>query len=591
MGMDAIKEGTGKAGSPRFIDFSEVLEKKLIRTVFQPIVSLRDGMVLGYEALSRGPQNSVMHSPSALFEAAEKENKLWELEYLCRIRAIESVHAMNRSLKLFLNVNPRIIHDKKFKQGFTREYLDQYQMSPEDIIFEITEKGLVNNTSEFIQTVNHYKAQFYKIAIDDAGAGYSGLNLISDIHPHYIKLDMKLIRDIHKDSTKQALLKGFLEFANVTNTHLVAEGIETQEELQKLIDIGIHYGQGYFLKKPDTIPLEPSTDVIRLIREANAKKNQIMERTASGLYIGNISTNQRTISKNILILQVYDMMEQDRSISALIVTEDSKVVGMITRSDLYRNLSGHYGFTLYSKKPVERIMDKNFLTVDYRESIEMVSKKAMNRDFEKLYDVITVTREGHYYGIVTVKDLLEKTLQVEVNNAKHINPLSELPGNILIENKLEECVRSPEGKSVLYFDLDNFKAYNDVYGFENGDRLIKGFSSLLKKMIVGDGSFIGHVGGDDFVAVVSTEDAEMLCCKIIEAFEQDKCKYYNTNDLDKGYITTKNRHGIEEDFPLLSLSIGGVSANRYDTIYRMTQNIALIKRICKQKPGSNYILE
>ena len=106
-----------------------------------------------------------------------------------------------------------------------------------------------------------------------------------------------------------------------------------------------------------------------------------------------------------------------------------------------------------------------------------------------------------------------------------------------------------------------------------------------------DSDFIGHIGGDDFVAVVSQEDAEQLCCCIIEEFEQLKCDYYNKNDMDKGYITTKNRHGIEEDFPLLSVSIGGVSASRHDTIYQMSENISLLKRICKQKPGSNYILE
>lgn len=572
-------------------DFLEVLEKRSIRTVFQPIISLRDGSVLGYEALSRGPEDSLMYSPVALFDYAEKENKLWELEYLCRIKAIEAVCALNKRFKLFLNVNPRVIHDKKFKQGFTREYLDQYRISPEDIIFEITEKSIVNNTSEFIRTVDHYKEQFYKIAVDDAGAGYSGLNLISDIHPHYIKLDMKLIRDIHKDPTKQALLKSFLEFANVTNTHLVAGGIETRQELLKLIEIGVHYGQGYFIRKPDSLPSGPDRDIIDLIRDANTKKNQIMERSVSGLYIGNISTNQRTLSRNILTLQVYEMMEDDRSISALIVAEEGKPIGTLTRSELYRNLSGHYGFTLYAKKPVERIMEKDFLVVDYRESIEMVSKKAMNRDYDKLYDLITVTRDGKYYGVVTVKDLLEKTLQIEVNHAKHINPLSELPGNLMIEHKLEECIRYPEGKSILYFDLDNFKAYNDVYGFENGDRFIKGFAGLLKKKIKKDSDFIGHIGGDDFVAVVSQEDAEGLCCCIIEEFEQLKCDYYNKNDLDKGYITTKNRHGIEEDFPLLSVSIGGVSANRHDTIYQMSENISLLKRICKQKPGSNYILE
>jgi CBS domain-containing protein len=130
-------------------------------------------------------------------------------------------------------------------------------------------------------------------------------------------------------------------------------------------------------------------------------------------------------------------MERDRSVSGFCVTEDCYLAGVITRSELYRFLSGQYGYNLYAKKPIEKIMRKEFLRVDHHESIEIVAKKAMSRDIEHLYDFITVTQDGRYFGIVTVKDLLEKSLQVEVNHAKHINPLSELPGNALIERKLK----------------------------------------------------------------------------------------------------------------------------------------------------------
>jgi len=115
-----------------------------------------------------------------------------------------------------------------------------------------------------------------------------------------------------------------------------------------------------------------------------------------------------------------------------------------------------------------------------------------------LYDFITVTNNGKYYGIVTVKELLEKTMEIEVNVAKHMNPLTELPGNVLIEQRLQLCIETPDGYGVLYIDLDNFKPYNDVYGFEKGDQVLTHLADLLRG-IVSPTDFIGHIGGDDFI--------------------------------------------------------------------------------------------
>ena len=570
--------------------FFEVLNNKLIKTVFQPIVSLRDGSIYGYEALSRGPQNTVMENPNILFEYAEKYGKLWDLESLCRITAIETLYKLNAQLRLFLNVNPQIMHDEKFKQGFTKEYLNKYNIDPQNIVFEITEKGSINNVSDFINTVDNYKKQSYKIAIDDVGAGYSGLNMISDIHPHFVKLDMNLIRDIDKDATKQALIKSVSEFASLTNTYLIAEGIETNNELLELIDIGVQYGQGFYLQKPNPSIMPLTDDVNFTIKEANSKKNHLFGKKSSELFISNICSYQKTLNPKILIHQVYELMESDCELCGICITENDYLIGVITRAEFYKHISGRYGYTLYSNKPIEIIMSREYIQVDYHESIQTVAKKAMGRDSNKLYDFIPVTQDGKYYGVVTVKDLLEKTLQIEVNGAKHINPLSELPGNVLIETTLEECINLSCDCNILYFDIDNFKAYKDVYGFENGDRFIKCFAQILKNNVSVERNFIGHIGGDDFIAIIYENNIVESCKNIIKQFAQARINFYNKNDLDKGYITTKNRHGIEEDFPLLSISIAVSSNKKYGTVYELSESMSRLKKICKQKPGNNYII-
>jgi EAL domain-containing protein (putative c-di-GMP-specific phosphodiesterase class I)/GGDEF domain-containing protein len=569
--------------------FFNVLNNDRIKTVFQPIISLRDGSLYGYEALSRGPQNSEMHTPNMLFECAALYGKSWELDSLCRAKAIERACELNVQDRLFINVSPNIMHDTKFKQGFTKEYLNRYAFNPENIIFEITEKEAVNNIADFMNTIQNYKKQNYKIAIDDAGAGYSGLNMISDIHPHFIKLDMNLIRDVDKDITKQLLIKSLSDFASLTNTFLIAEGIETENELLELINIGIHYGQGFFIQRPDSSTKPIDGQVVQIIKDANQKKNHLGDKKLSDIYICNICRTIKTTDADIPIAEIYDTMKEDPVLPGICITEDGYVIGVVTRDDLFKRLSGLYGYSLHFNKPIGSIMNKEFLRVDYHESIEAVANKAMNRDIEKIYDFITVTKEQKYYGIVTVKDLLMKSIQIEVNNAKHLNPLSELPGNFIIEKQLESCINSDIKYYFLYFDIDNFKAYNDVYGFENGDRFIKCLAKILEKNISKD-DFIGHIGGDDFIAIISGNNAEQLCAAIIADVDQSVALFYNQNDINRGYIITKNRHGKEEKFPLLTVSIAGAPSDKFPTIYALSENIAALKAMCKQKQGSNYLL-
>ncbi len=318
-----------------------------------------------------------------LFDYADRYDQLWELELLCRTRALETVCRLQKDFRLFLNVNPNVLHDPEFRKGLTREALEKYSVDPENIIFEITEREAVVNIADFINTVQHYKTQNYKIAIDDAGAGYSGLNMISDIHPHYIKLDMNLIRDIDKDVTRQSLIASMSEFASLTNTCLIAEGIETEGELLKLIDLGISYGQGYYIQRPDASIMPVNRDVLQKIHEANQKKNHLWGNRISDIHIGNISRHQKTIHADITVAQVYEMMKQDCTLPGICITEDNTVIGVITRNELLNRVSGRYGYNLYSNKPVGTIMSREFLCVDDQTTIDSVTKKAMQRERKK----------------------------------------------------------------------------------------------------------------------------------------------------------------------------------------------------------------
>lgn len=560
----------------------DIIETSRIRIVFQPIVSLRDGSVLGYEALSRGPADTPFQNPDTLFGVATDCGKLWELEQLCRTKALESAYQKGIDIKLFLNVNPHVIHDEKFKRGFTKEYLHNFEIDPENIFFEITEKSAVADLDGFKKTIEHYKKQNYKIAIDDAGAGYSGLNMISDIHPHFIKLDMNLIRDIDKDEYKKALVRSLYDFCRIAEVSLIAEGIETEEELNTLIDIGVHYGQGFFIQRPDQAIKPLGSQVLDSIRNRNSKRNHLYNHYLSSIYIGNLCKSNDTVSPSDTSESVYNLFLSNDLLSAVTVVNSGKVVGMVTKTRIDHIMSGQFGYSLHAKRPISMTMNTKPLVTDFETPIDTVSRLAMSRPACSLYDFIIVTQNGLYCGVVTIKDLLEKTMEIEVSNARHQNPLSGLPGNLLIENSLTKCVAVSDPFTVLYVDIDNFKAYNDVYGFENGDGVIRFVAGLLNE-IVPKGDFIGHVGGDDFITILSSYDAEPVCKALMEAFDSGIRDFYSAEDLEKGGVTAKNRKGEEDDFPIMSVSIAGV-LNRnhsFETIYQLSEFASVLKKKCK----------
>lgn len=251
-----------------------ILENGLIITVYQPIVSLTDGQIFGYEALSRIPEDILELKIENLFKLADKMNKSWELETLCRKKALKNAKNIDGQKKLFLNVNPNIIHDVEFRNGFTKSRLEKYGLIFNNIVFEITERSAILNTETFLETISHYKRQNYGIAIDDVGSGFSGLNTINEIKPDIIKLDMNLTRNIDKDEIKQHLCKAMIDFGKNTGIKLIVEGIETEEELKTLINLDVEFGQGYFLGTPQKYFSDTAPEKIKIIEKYQMEKQK-----------------------------------------------------------------------------------------------------------------------------------------------------------------------------------------------------------------------------------------------------------------------------------------------------------------------------
>ena len=178
---------------------------------------------------------------------------------------------------------------------------------------------------------------------------------------------------------------------------------------------------------------------------------------------------------------------------------------------------------------------------------------------------------------------------------RRISPLTGLPGNVQIQAEMKKRLLNKEFYAIFYFDLDNFKAYNDVYGFANGDEIIKftarTITENIHKLESGD-NFVGHIGGDDFVAVLSPTDYAVLCRRIIDDFDTNILQYYNQEDVERGYVEVANRKGIIEQFPLTTISIAVVEVdpNNYTNTLEIGEVGAQVKHRAKTILGSTYII-
>ncbi len=225
--------------------FQDLVLAEDVAILYEPIVNLTTREILGHEALVRGPWKSELHSPERLFQLAEETDLVFELDCLCRRTALRGARGLEAGRKLFLNCLPTAIHDPAFRGEVLQKTLEDLRLRPEDLVFEISERESIENFSIFREISDHYKALGFQIALDDTGVAYGSLEAVMELAPDFIKVDLSLVRGIDTDPPRQELLRALHAVAGKLGGQIIAEGIETPEELETLQGLGIPYGQGY----------------------------------------------------------------------------------------------------------------------------------------------------------------------------------------------------------------------------------------------------------------------------------------------------------------------------------------------------------
>ncbi len=234
----------------RIARLKQIIDAGDVRTLVHPIVDLSSMRVVAYEALSRGPAGSEFEHPDKLFKVAYDADLVMRLERLCRKRAIEAAASMPEGRKLFLNVEPEAVADPELRDIVTNTLLEDSPVEPDRIVLELTERAAISDFVAFRATLELLRALGFSISVDDAGAGYASLQCLAEVRPEWLKVDLSLVRGCDGDEVRRSLITSLVTFAQSAGVNLIAEGIETEAELDMVRRLGVKFGQGFYFGKP-----------------------------------------------------------------------------------------------------------------------------------------------------------------------------------------------------------------------------------------------------------------------------------------------------------------------------------------------------
>jgi len=532
---------------------SSILTQSGLHSLFQPIICLSERRILGYEALTRGPSNSPLHSPIALFAVARQAGRLSELEIACRQSACRRFNEQQLPGKLFLNVSPESLLEAAHQPGRTLQLLQDLGIAPSQVVIELTEQTPIDDFQLLQTALHHYRAMGFSIALDDLGAGYSSLRLWSELRPDYVKIDRHFINGIHQDALKREFVGSILQIAKASRAQVIAEGIELPEELAVLTEMGVDLVQGYLLGRPQE---HPSRDARAMMPKHDSSAVALND---EGSDLSALLNEQPAVQRDTPTATVLEAFRRQANLNSLaVLDEQGQPCGIVHRHSLSDALLKPFATDLFARKPISRLMNDDFLAVEISQSLQQVSRLITSRARQRIEEDFIITLNGSYLGLGRVIDVLKLITELKIQQARYANPLTLLPGNVPIQQCLTRLLQQARESIICYVDIDSFKPFNDIYGYGRGDEVLLCLAQCLNERIDPTRDFVGHIGGDDFLLVLGPEDWRKRLNQLLDDFQSQCRRFYRPEHLEAGCFIAPNRQGVRQEFALLSLSIGVV---------------------------------
>lgn len=572
-----------------------IIDERNLSAIFQPIINMEKAAIVGYEGLIRGPSDGPLHSPTMLFQAARECGLTMEIEYLSRAIVLASFAKLGIHGKLFLNVSPEALLLEGWRSGETLRCIAESGLQPHQVVIEITENSPTLEYEVLREATEHYRAMGFEIAMDDLGEGFSSLRLWSELRPDYVKIDKHFIQNINLDPIKLQFVQSIQEIAKNAGCRIIAEGIETHAELLTVKELGVALGQGYHFAhphpRPDTVLRPEIRETLRGIAGSlRASASLYLKKNTT---VANLLKCVSPVSSASTNEEVFSMFENNLALYAIPVVDAGVPVGLISRYTMCDTFAKRFSKELYGRRPCTMMMDRAPLVVASTVTLHELSSLILDMEPYHLASGFIVTDRGVYLGMGSGHDLLREITQMQIAAARYANPLTQLPGNVPINEHIDRLLNNGTSFCACYFDLDHFKPYNDVYGFRKGDEVIKQLSTLLQEVVQPELDFIGHIGGDDFIVLFLSEDWEARCHTLLQKFSASITAHYEERDMQSGGIEAEDRQGNRTFHPLSSLSIGAVWINpdHFASHHEVAAAASLAKKEAKKTKGNSLFLD
>ena len=554
-------------------DLRRVLEERGLKTVFQPIFAFREGRIIGYEALVRGPEGSPLQTPYDLFGAAHDAGLSVELNIVCVQEILRAFAGARLDGSLFLNISPQLIMQRGFEQERAARFLDDLGLEPARVVIELTEDYPTVDFRFVHESLMLYRAMGFRVAIDDLGEGFASLRLWSELKPEYVKADKHFVSGIAGDAVKLQFLRAIQHIAESSGSQVIAEGIECAEDFRVAKDIGIACGQGWFIGRPAP---RPNT---RLTAEAELAfaDARIPVVAAPRLRAGTEPTAHdlvhavQPVAPTECIAAVLRRFAAMPSLTAIPVIAGETLAGVVSRTQLELVAASPDAARLTARPCIE-VADEAPIRVEANLDLGALTALLVESDARRLADGFVIVSQGRYLGMGTSADVMRALQTSRVLAARYTNPLTLLPGQVPINEHLERLLAGHVPFTAWFAEIDQLRGLNDCVGFAEGDALIHSTARLLEGVCQPGVDFVGHVAGSRFAVLAQSEDWIVRAQRALGEFAAAVQAHVPAEVLERGYFTRVGRDGREKVRPLPRLVVGilpvlpGVFESRHEVV-------------------------
>jgi EAL domain-containing protein (putative c-di-GMP-specific phosphodiesterase class I)/GGDEF domain-containing protein len=567
-----VKERVSETGRDIAVQLRKLLEDRALTTVFQPIFGFREGRIIGYEALVRGPEGSLIQTPAQLFAAAKAEGVAVELNLMCVQEILRAFAGRKLAGSLFVNASPQLIVQRGFDQQRAARFLESLGIEPQRVVIELTEDYPTLDFKRVQESLMLYRSMGLRVAIDDLGEGFASLRLWSELKPEYVKADKHFVTGIAEDPVKVQFLRAIHHIAENSASQVIAEGIENAADFKVVKDIGIACGQGWFIGRPSPRPdgkLPPEAQRAQAdarVPVIPAPRLQAGTEPCAHDFVRAVEAATPQGSLGALL----DRFTSSPTLASIPVIGPSGIEGVVSRAwlDFVRaspsaQLGAHACIEFADRAPikVEAGLDLAALTAILVES-----------DARRMADGFVIVSSGRYLGMGASSDVMRSLQSSRVLAARYTNPLTLLPGQVPINEHLDRLLAGRVPFTAWFIEVDQMRGLNDSEGFATGDALIHSTARLVESACAHGIDFAGHVTGSRFVLLVQSGDWRERAEKLLARFPEVIEAHVPVNARERGYFTVKRRDGRDYVRPLPKLVVGilpvlpGVFESRHEVI-------------------------